>query len=282
MKNLLKNRIVVGLFCVILSLVICFGLTPMFNNALTSTVEIVRVNADILKGEQITDKMLTTVEVGGYNLPSGVLRSKEDVAGKYANADLYPGDYVLQSKLSDTALLKNEYLAGLDGENRAVSITIKSFAAGLSGKLERGDIVTLIAGGVGQMRETVTPPELQYVQVIATTLKDGTDSNVQSDEEEDGLASTITVLVSPEQARLLVELEQNGALHAALVYRGDRETAQRFLDAQAAALEELYAEDPEETEDGGGGDTGEALPDDDDAGTGTDETETQPDENEQP
>jgi len=53
MKNLLKNRIVVGLFCIILSLIICFCLTPMFNNALTSTVEIVRVKTDIYKGNLI-------------------------------------------------------------------------------------------------------------------------------------------------------------------------------------------------------------------------------------
>jgi len=251
MKNLLKNRIVVGLFCVILSLIICFGLTPMFNNALTSTVSIARVSADIKKGEQITDKMLTTVEVGGYNLPAAIVYEAADVTGKYANADLYKGDYILESKLSDTAMLKNEYLSGLNGENRAISITITSFAAGLSGKLEQGDIVTLIAGRAGETRETLIPPELQYVQIIATTLKDGTDSDALVNDDnggDTGLASTITVLVSPEQARLLTELEQGGGLHAALVYRGDSETARKFLDAQAAVLEELYPDEPEETD----------------------------------
>lgn len=69
MKNLLKNRIVIGLICIILSLIICFGLTPMFNNALKSKVSLVRVNTEIHKGDQITEKMITTVEVGGYNLP---------------------------------------------------------------------------------------------------------------------------------------------------------------------------------------------------------------------
>ena len=46
MKNLLKNRIVVGLVCIIVALAICFGLTPMFNDALTSTVEIVRASPE--------------------------------------------------------------------------------------------------------------------------------------------------------------------------------------------------------------------------------------------
>lgn len=65
MKNLMKNRIVIGLVCIILSLVICFGLTPMFNNALKSKVQLVRVNTEIHKGDQITEKMLTMVETGG-------------------------------------------------------------------------------------------------------------------------------------------------------------------------------------------------------------------------
>lgn len=251
MKNLLKNRIVVGLICIITALVICFGLTPMFNDALKSKVEIVRVSTEIKKGDEITAKMITTVEVGGYNLPANVVYKAEDVVGKYANTDLYQGDYVLESKLSDTPQLKNEYLNKLNGENRAISVTIKSFAAGLSGKLERGDIVSLIASDVGELRETLTPPELQYIEIIATTASSGADNNVQEEPEngEDAeLASTITVLATPEQARLLAELEQTGKVHAALVYRGGSENAQKFLDAQAEVLEELYPDENAESE----------------------------------
>jgi pilus assembly protein CpaB len=227
MKDLLKNRIVVGLLCIITALIICFGLTPMFNDALKSKVELVRVTAEIKKGDEITAGMITTVETGGYNLPSDVIYQKEDVIGKFANADLYKGDYILKSKLSDTPQLKNEYLSGLDGTNRAISVTIKSFASGLSGKLERGDIVSLIASDVGEARKTLIPDELQYVEIIATTDSSGNDS-------------TITVLATPQQARLLAELEQTGKLHAALVYRGGAENAQKFLDEQAKLLEALY------------------------------------------
>lgn len=243
MNNLLKNRIVVGLICIITALIICFGLTPMFNDALKSKVEIVRVSTEIKKGDEITPKMVTTVEVGGYNLPSNVVYKAEDVIGKYANTDLYKGDYVLESKLSDTPMLKNEYLTKMDGTNRAISVTIKSFAAGLSGKLEKGDIVSLIASDVGEQRKTLIPTELQYMEIIATTASSGTDNNVQEEPEngEDAeLASTITVLSTPEQARLLAELEQTGKLHAALVYRGGSENAQKFLDEQAKVLAELY------------------------------------------
>ena len=246
MKNLMKNRIVIGLVCIILSLVICFGLTPMFNNALKSKVQLVRVNTEIHKGDQITEKMLTMVETGGYNLPGNVVYRLEDVVGRYANADLYKGDYILESKLSDTPMLKNAYLSKLNGENLAISVSIKSFAAGLSGKLEAGDIVTLIASDVGERRETLVLAELKYVEIIAATASSGADHDVQAeakDGDEQELASTITVLATPEQARLLAELEQTGKLHAALVFRGDSIQAGKFLEEQQRVLEELYAEE---------------------------------------
>lgn len=248
MKKLLKNRIVLGLICIAVSLLICFGITPMFNDALKSKVTLVRVTKEIRTGEQITDKMVTSVESGGYNLPSNVVYKIEDVVGKYANADLYKGDYILKSKLSDTPMLRNAYLNKLNGENRAISVSIKSFASGLSGKLEAGDIVSLIAADVGSQRETIVYPELQYVEIIATTGSSGSDQNVQErgNGEEEELASTITVLASPEQSRLLAELEQTGKLHAALVFRGESSQTQKFLDEQASVLKELY---PEETKD---------------------------------
>ena len=247
MKHLLKNRVVLGLACIIVSLVVCFGLTPLFNDAVAATTTIVRVNTTIQQGEQITARMVTTVEVGGYNLPANILCRMEDVVGKYAAADFSKGDYILADKLSDTPPLKNAYLGRLDGTNRAISVTIQSFAAGLSGKLGQGDIISLIAGNVGDFRETVIPPELQYVEVLATTVSDGTDSGEQEEEKEE-LPSTVTVLVAPEQARLLVELEHGGNLHVALVCRGGDKNAKSFLEEQARILEELYPEEPPEEE----------------------------------
>ncbi len=250
MKKLLKNRIVIGLVCIILSLIICFGLTPMFNNALKAKVSLVRVNTEIHKGDRITEKMLITVEAGGYNLPGNVVYRKEDAVGKYANADLYKGDYILESKLSDTPMLKNAYLGKLNGQNLAISVSVKTFAAGLSGKLEAGDIVTLIASDMGEKRETLILPELQYVEIIAATASSGADRDAQADAEkgeEQELASTITVLATFQQARLLAELEQKGKLHAALVFRGDSVQAGKFLEEQQRVLDELYAEEKTET-----------------------------------
>lgn len=53
--SFLRNRTVIGVFCILLSVLICFGLTPLFNRAVSQKVEIVRVTQPIRAGEQITD-----------------------------------------------------------------------------------------------------------------------------------------------------------------------------------------------------------------------------------
>ena len=83
----------------------------------------------------ITSKDIKVVEVGAYNMPSEVVRKSEDVVGKYASAEMIKGEYVLAAKISDTPASENAYLYNLTGEKRAISITIPSFAGGLSGKL---------------------------------------------------------------------------------------------------------------------------------------------------
>lgn len=177
----------------------------------------------------ITHDMVSQVKIGGHNLPDNVQKEKENVIGKYAKYDLMAGDYVLSGKLSETPLTKSDYLYGLDGMHHAISITIKSLAAGLSGKLEAGDIVSLIVSEAGDYRETVAPPELQYVKVIAVTDGKGYDKEYpdnRADERE--LPSTITLLVVPVQARLLTELESTGRIHCTLYTVVQRKIAISF------------------------------------------------------
>jgi pilus assembly protein CpaB len=50
----------------------------------------------------------------------------------------------LNTKVSDNPLTNYEYLYDLNVSERAISVSIKSFAVGLSGKLELGDIVSIM------------------------------------------------------------------------------------------------------------------------------------------
>lgn len=241
--SFLKNRTMLGVLCIVLSLLICFALTPLFNQSVSQKTSIVRVVKEIKAGDQITKDTVQTVEVGGYNLPENLLRQPDSVIGKYAEADLFPGDYILTDKLSDVPAAENAYLYSLNGDKQAISVSIKNFAQGLSGKLISGDIVSVIAPDYKKQGATVIPPELTYVEVIGVTASTGYDTDtgeISEDEDEKELPSTVTLLVSPEQAKILAALEADGKLHLSLVFRGSRENAVQFTKLQDEVIAKLY------------------------------------------
>lgn len=284
--KLFKNRTVLGIFCIAVSLLICFSITPLVNAGLSKKVAIVRFNQMVQEGEQITKNMVDVVEVGNHNLPENVVRNLADVEGKYLTATVYAGDYILTDKISEEPSAENKYLYNLNGEKQAMSITINTFAEGLSGKLKSGDIVSVIAPDYLGSGETVIPAELKYVEVIAVTAKSGYDANTEeqrTEEEEKELPSTVTILVRPEQSRLLARLEAEGEIHLSLVFRGEAEKTLEFIKAQDQVLDEMKAEEEADTQGDGATEEGVTSEDgkispqmnaDSEARTGETETNT--------
>ena len=284
--KLFKNRTVLGIFCIAVSLLICFAITPLVNAGLSKKVAIVRFNQMVQEGEQITKNMVDVVEVGNHNLPENVVRNLADVEGKYLTATVYAGDYILTDKISEEPSAENKYLYNLNGEKQAMSITINTFAEGLSGKLKSGDIISVIAPDYLGSGETVIPAELKYVEVIAVTAKSGYDANTEeqrTEEEEKALPSTVTILVRPEQSRLLARLEAEGEIHLSLVFRGEAEKALEFIKAQDQVLDEMKAEEEADTQGDGATEEGVTSEDgkispqmnaDSEARTGETETNT--------
>lgn len=284
--KLFKNRTVLGIFCIAVSLLICFAITPLVNAGLSKKVAIVRFNQMVQEGEQITKNMVDVVEVGNHNLPENVVRNLADVEGKYLTATVYAGDYILTDKISEEPSAENKYLYNLNGEKQAMSITINTFAEGLSGKLKSGDIVSVIAPDYLGSGETVIPAELKYVEVIAVTAKSSYDANTEeqrTEEEEKELPSTVTILVRPEQSRLLARLEAEGEIHLSLVFRGEAEKASEFIETQDQVLDEMKAEEEADTQGDGATEEGVTSEDgkispqmnaDSEARTGETETNT--------
>ena len=64
--KILKSRTVLGVICIVASLLICFCITPLFNKEISKKVEIVRVVKNIKIGDKITGDMVRTVEVGSH------------------------------------------------------------------------------------------------------------------------------------------------------------------------------------------------------------------------
>ena len=73
----LGNRTIIGIICIVAALAICFGIAPMVNKLRDGKAMVVRVSTAIEKGAMITDANIEVVEVGSFNLPGNVVKSKE-------------------------------------------------------------------------------------------------------------------------------------------------------------------------------------------------------------
>lgn len=221
----MNNRFIYGILSIVLAAVIAFIAIPAVTSRTSSTCEIVRMKTAVTRGTLITTEDLELVEVGGFNLPDSVARKIEDVAGTYAAADLYPGDYLLPEKVSSVPLSSDLSLNEIPDGMVAISVTTQTLATGLSDKLQGGDIIRLYHYDDNNVLEPVSDiPELRFVKVLSVSDSKGLDVDYTTPPEEDEerqQTATITVLATPEQAMLLTRYENEGILHVALISRGN-------------------------------------------------------------
>lgn len=252
MKTIFKNRLFLSSLCIFLAALLAFFVAPQINKQQQTETIVYVLTASVAQGNCITESDIVAKSVPALYLPNDTVTDKNDIVGQYAAFDLAPSDYVTAHSLSSTATDNGDPFYTLGKEQIVLSVTIKSFASGLSAKLQPDDIISFIAASTTE--ETIIPDALTYVQVLSTTTASGTDYDATA-ESEQNLPASITVLVTPEQAALLADLELNSNLHVALVCRGDSEQAttllaeqQTILNAQLATSENISAV-PIDTED---------------------------------
>lgn len=269
----LNNRFIFGILSLVLAAVIAFVALPTIARQTNGKTEIVRITQPVLKGEKITSDNAEVVEVGGYNLPSNVAHSMEDVEGLYVTADLAAGDYILTSKVSTVPVSSDVALNDIPSGKVAISLTVKTLASGLSDKLQPNDIIRIY-----HFLETAEEvPELRFVKVLSVTDSDGINvdnTKEPTEDEEPQQSATITVLASPEQARIITEMENDGVAHVALISRNNDQLAEELLAEQDRTLQEIYFPETlveENTEGQDGGEAAESAAD----GEATDESDAE-------
>ena len=259
-----NNRFIFGVLSLVLAAIIAFVALPTIARQTNGKTEIVRITQPVLKGEQISSDNAGVVEVGGYNLPSNIAHQLSDVNGLYATADLSPGDYILTSKISTVPVSSDVALNDIPSGKVAISLTVKTLASGLSDKLQPNDIIRIyhfldVAADV---------PELQFLKVLSVTDSDGINvdnTKELAEDEEKQQSATITVLATPEQAKIITALENDGVAHVALISRNNEKLAEELLAQQDKLLQEIYfpetlieettADDSETAEAGTGNET---------------------------
>jgi len=239
-------RLLYGIISIFLAMIIAFIAIPAVTRKTASTTEIIRITETVYAGECIATDHLETVTVGNYNLPAEIAIKPEDVVGTYAVANLYPGDYILPQKVSATPLSSDPSLNAIPDGKMAFSLSVRSLAIGLSDKLQEGDIVRIYHYNDNQVLDPVPDiPELHFVKVLAVTDQHGYDTDYEQPdilEAEKRQTASVTLLVSPQQARLLTLYENDGNIHIALVSRGNPALAEELLARQEETLTAIMEE----------------------------------------
>jgi pilus assembly protein CpaB len=226
-----------------------FAVSPLFNRIFEGKKDVVVLKTPVLQGQLITPEMLSIVEMGSYNLPEKAIVDPALVSGKYAASDLYAGSLVFSDMLTDSIDTSDSMLRNLKDNERAMSITIKQFANGFSGKLITGDIIKIVS--VDDDKNAYIFAELEFVEVLTTTTNNGVDNierqPMPDENGETGMPVTITVIIQDDlQALRLTECE-NTSLHAIFVCRDDKQKSE-LLDWQMELIEQIYEDMENEDE----------------------------------
>lgn len=230
--KLLKNRIFLSVLCLVLAAAVSFFLLPRFYENKSATAMVLRAAEDITAGTEIQDRHLMSVEVGSFGLPEGIISDKALIVGKVAQTAISKGDYFFSQKLGGA--IGSELLDRIAKNNqRLVTISVPSIAAGLSSHLQSGDMVTVAVfmdkdpDGQSASPQVVIYPELHGLEVYsvenARTQDTAEVRKQQSDSQSssgDPVPKAITLIVTEAQAEKLVEAEYTGKLHVIFEKRG--------------------------------------------------------------
>lgn len=235
----MKNRTLIGLACIVLAAIVVFVIAPTITAMQVATVRAVKVTSDIRQASEITADMVSYVELSQESVPDGAITNIEDIVGKYATSKMFTGDIVTESKVQDSIISTDDAFRSMPDGKVAVSISLGGFAEVLSGKLQAGDIITLLVSDSGGSGYAVIP-ELKYLEILATTSSEGKDvENVEG--EEYVAASTATFIVTPEQAKLLAYYNSSSQMYITLVHRGEDAEKQKYLDEQNEILNNSFS-----------------------------------------
>lgn len=230
--KLLRNRIFLSALCIIVAAAISFGLLPKFYANKDATIMVLRASENIPAGTKIENKQLAEVEVGKFGLPEGVINDKSLIVGKIAQTNISKGDYFFPEKLGDFAA--NEILDRIVKNNqRLVTVSVPSIAAGLSSHLQSGDMVTVAvfmekaSNGQDASPQVIIYPELKGLEVYSVEnarTQDTAEVRKQQSSSQsstgDPIPKAITLIVTETQAERLIESEYTGKLHLIFEKRG--------------------------------------------------------------
>ncbi|WMJ22700.1 RcpC/CpaB family pilus assembly protein [Paludicola sp. MB14-C6] len=241
LSQFFKKKLVLGLILVLVAVILLATILPLSLKSVQKSYPVVVVKSNIEKGQVITSDMIELSKTTDKNIAKNVAQNTNDVIKKYAAGDIVKNSYIYPNSVSKSALFQDTY-NNLTNGYVALSVTFNSLSSSMSGKIQSNDIVTIFAtqksDNEKNKEEYATIPEqLRYVKVIAVTDNKSIDvkkkeSSKTDNEETPSIPATATLLVTEQQASVLVALEKNGYLHFGLACRNNEERAATLLKEQ--------------------------------------------------
>ena len=212
--------------------------------------------AEISPGTALNEKNCEFREYPISMVPDGAVTTPEEYEGRAVKVRTYPGDIIIMDKLSDGTGASNDIPAGMQVTSISVDKTMTH-----SGLLLPGDRVNVMVtidimhsaySGLSKQIKTV----LEFVEVFATDNRRDIDSaNGESN------TSTVSLLVTEEEAKLVKLAEAVGKLHLTLRSKDDTNPKSAPDDEKFRPSELVdYFNDGEEEAESGEGEEGDTEP----------------------
>jgi hypothetical protein len=202
-------------------------------------VPVVKITADLKRGDKIDPSKFTIMQVTPNQLPKNAVQSADRINNHYAEIDLYAGEYAYANRLTDAQPHANL-------QRVAIDLTPLGAAAG---KIQRGQLVTIRVKKTSNGSTTVDPTTGQSTtassnQVVDTITKTAeisaiVDQNLQDQENfvappqqvnngQTGAGQQVNqpsthfipkfalVWVTPQEADLITKYDSDGGLRLAI------------------------------------------------------------------
>ena len=232
MKNQSLILLVVAAGC---GLVAMLGVKKAISQKPVETVETIQVLsaiADIQVGARLDEVNTKFVEVNAATAPEGAITSLEEITERSLKVPVMPGDWILKSKLTEPGEVGA--VASIPSGMAVVTIPVDATTSH-SGMMRPGNRVDLLLtyddNSTGQnIKKMITV--MEFVEVFAV------DARIYGiDKEGDSLAKNISLLVEPEQGKVVNLAKRLGELSTMLRPNGDltssgkTEISAEFLDS---------------------------------------------------
>lgn len=192
-------------------------------------VQLVTVANNVLPHVELSEDMLEMKEYPKEVAPASAVASFEDVVGKKTKSDLLAGEPILTERMVDDET-DSELSYRIPESMRAVTIP-NTEVSGVAGYIVSGDFVDMMiayseeeeAEGEEEASSTITQvyTQMQNIEVLMT----GPNKIQTQVDQETGVSvpSSLTLLVSPQQAEVIAYANRMGTIQLTLRNPSDKE-----------------------------------------------------------